>query len=1412
MKMGNGCQEMEFVAASNNKKEEEEEEEEEEVEVEVEEEEGAESFCVFSDPIDYGGSRCDDGGVSGGNSSNVNSSSCIVVVAGEIGSGDVLPPYCYEDVEEEEEEEEEASAFPSMLPVESADLELSGSNAAAALREFDVVSVDGSHHRKQRQQILADTTPQFREEEDDDAACEKLRVVTAKRKSVSLRIENGYAGGGGGDECCLSNRRIVAPPEEVSAKSSPLRVRKRMEEEEEEEEEEEDMQTGISEDAEERRKSLVSAARASSSSSVPKFKWGDLDDEDLEQMQQVGGGGDVQKGFLALPTSPEEEDVVADQSAQAEKLASEIAVAGDSQGVVALLSLHSPPDSQRFLLPNAAVPDVVQGASLALVAGAGESQREFCLQNATTTPEEEEEAGASSLSEVGTNLDNEVVVSGLAMLAMCELTGAVLAPDGVAAGGSLATRKGEVATKQDDHLVVEENSEIGIELENITTSLLAAGVMSPPSQACNECDVRQHSSELSGWTTSAPSAFMATDSGLPSVHDCDDPLTDRVMEKCAIVVNTLEASLGGTGDIDSCNPDVVTIDLAPLETSCEGLTAGVDAALERVDGSVKSAEEQMMDVGMMMTNDMMIEKYDEGECKERFRQRLWCYLFENLNRAIDELYFLCELESDVDQMKEALIVLDEAGVDFKDLKMRVDGFDRVRKGPGLPRPVSAASTSSSISSKDQQRHPRAIAWEVRRVTTTSQHRADMLSSSLEALKKAQSAQPHSRPQGRRRDTSRVLSFDRDPEDDVFSKFLMLRESVCPLRESAISKSRENPPPVREPAVISVDSSSKSKDILPSRRDIFLKSKDPLSVFKEVPGKLVDAIPVSTDSPSKPRESQSSKNQSLNLEPPLNAERRHCDSIGFNAEDCAASEVVTYHHSTSSARASPQEKEAGKKGGSLKDEMLTNRSTDSMGKRSTSSASQIDRFMRPTASSGQRVASREREQNLPVSKSPSMEAWKEKRNWEDILSSPLNIASRVSRSPGPGRKSTERVRVLHDKLMSPERKKKTPTETKKEQEEKQARATRLRMELEMEKVQRLQRTTEKLTRVSEWQAVRSSRLREGMHARQQRGESRHEAHLAQIARRASDESCKVSEVRFITSLSEENRKLSLQQKLQDSETRRAERLQNLRIKQKEDYAREEAAQERRRHLEAERLQRIAEAQRRKEEGKARREEERKAASAAREARAVEHVRKKEVRAKAQQEEAELLGQKLAERLRESALRRKVYLEQIKERAIMDLDKQDKRSRDILSESPVRLRDQVSPSGRRTSSREKVAPGQIFESESVTDRDLTSGELVGSARSNIAAGLYPMAGSNDSIPLQKQALKKRVKKLRQRLASRKSEFLEHSPGVDGYGMGSASLAGAARSRIGRWLQELGRLQQTRKPGNFSVSCLIIAEMVK
>jgi len=662
----------------------------------------------------------------------------------------------------------------------------------------------------------------------------------------------------------------------------------------------------------------------------------------------------------------------------------------------------------------------------------------------------------------------------------------------------------------------------------------------------------------------------------------------------------------------------------------------------------------------------------------------------------------------------------------------------------------------------------------------SQEQADILSSSLEAFKKVHGSPLSRSPQGRRRDTSQVLS----PESEklALSEYVKLKESVAASRDIPVPSSKEILVRAKEPVVTFKNTNTKSNDVATNRRDVQSKSnevttsfrdvpsksKEVVSSIKELPAKVKDGL-ISKITDSKLKESQHSRflSKSLNIGPSNRADRRQADTSG-------ASENLSFQGTAfARAAASPRQKEGlRKKASSVSDsELLTNRSIDSASKRSAPSSSSIDRFMSPTASSEQRASSRERQLNVPTGSKTALEAWKEKRNWEDILSSPLSSSSRVSRSPGPGRKSTERVRVLHDKLMSPERKKRSPLETKKEVDGKQARATRIRMELENEKVQRLQKTSEKLSRVSEWQAVRSNKLRGGMHARQQRGESRHEAHLAQIARRASDESSKVSEVRFITSLNEENKKLVLQQKLQDSESRRAERLQTLRLKQKEDIAKEEAAQERRRQLEAERLQRIAEVQRRKDEAKARREEERKAASAAREARAVEHVRKKEAWAKAQQEEAELLGQKLSERLRESSLRRKMYLEQIRERAMMDFDKQDKRSREILSEFSLRTRDQGSPSGRRTSSREKISPNQSLESD--VDRDVPLGRSAAGSRRQAGAGLISLVGDHNNISL--QAIKKRVKRIRQRLTSRKIEYYEPPSGVESQGLGTATVAG-------------------------------------
>lgn len=425
-----------------------------------------------------------------------------------------------------------------------------------------------------------------------------------------------------------------------------------------------------------------------------------------------------------------------------------------------------------------------------------------------------------------------------------------------------------------------------------------------------------------------------------------------------------------------------------------------------------------------------------------------------------------------------------------------------------------------------------------------------------------------------------------------------------------------------------------------------------------------------------------------------------------------------------------------------------------------------------------VSEKEKEkQNIAPWK--TMDAWKEKRNWEDILRSPMRTSSRVSHSPGVGRKSVDRGRVLHHKLMSPEKKKKTTLDMKREAEDRHARAMRIRNELENERVQRLQRTSEKLNRVNEWQAVRSLKLRERMHARHQRSESRHEAYLAQVARRAGDESSKVNEVRFITSLNEENKKLILRQKLHDSEVRRAEKLQVIRTKQKEDSAREEAVLERKKLLEAEKLQRIAETQRRKEEAKVRREEERKASSAAREARAVEQLRRKEVRAKAQQEEAEMLAQKLAERLKESEQRRKFYLEQIRERASMD------------------FRDLSSPLLRRPFTKE--AQGRPIPVSGVEEYQATCNLSTGGSSVGLGDGTLHTS------------LKRRIKKIRQRLMALKYEFSEPSLGAEFAGIGYRSVVGAARAKVGRWLQDLQRLRQARKEGAASIG-LIVVDMIK
>ncbi|XP_023529954.1 uncharacterized protein LOC111792645 isoform X1 [Cucurbita pepo subsp. pepo] len=721
---------------------------------------------------------------------------------------------------------------------------------------------------------------------------------------------------------------------------------------------------------------------------------------------------------------------------------------------------------------------------------------------------------------------------------------------------------------------------------------------------------------------------------------------------------------------------------------------------ENSGGSSGPVEDAQIEQGSGTHNVQVVSVPSEGETgesKERFRQRLWCFLFENLNRAVDELYLLCELECDLEQMKEAILVLKEATSDFKDLNARVEEFEEVKR-------LSSQSVDGMpITMRSDHCRPHALSWEVRRMTN-SPHKAEILSSSLEAFKKIRQERANML------EASKNVSGTECPQFmDQMKKTSTVNNILSHAADSALKTTE-----------------SKGADHTPGN----LSGKE-----KNIESIGTEKVNVVQNGRSRPHSSLSS---SINTsKPPL--------AVKFKREQ-VESDVE---------KLLPKRERALAEGMCEKNQ----KATDNSKRQATVPEKDKEKEKR----------------NMAARK--SMDAWKEKRNWEDILSSSVRISSRVSHLPGMARKSAERVRVLHDKLMSPDKKKKTSLDVKREAEEKHARAMKIRSDLENERVQKLQRTSEKLIRVNEWQAVRTMKLREGMYARHQRSESRHEAFLAQVVKRAGDESSKVNEVRFITSLNEENKKIILRQKLHGSELRRAEKLQVMKIKQKEDMAREEAVLERKKLIEAEKLQRLAETQRKKEEAHVRREEERKASSAAREARAMEQLRRKVERARAQQEEAELMAQKLAERLSESEQRRKFYLEQIRERASMD------------------FRDQSSPLLRRIVHKDgqsRSTPNNNGDEQAPSSSDLDSG---------LAMGKTTM----------QQHMKRKIKRIRQRLMALKYEFIEPVTGAENIGIGYRTSIGTARAKIGRWLQELQKLRQARKEGAASLG-LIIAEMIK
>lgn len=205
---------------------------------------------------------------------------------------------------------------------------------------------------------------------------------------------------------------------------------------------------------------------------------------------------------------------------------------------------------------------------------------------------------------------------------------------------------------------------------------------------------------ISSDTAEVPnSSTLVTETSLSSTIDIEMKITPQLpfdkSEDGALVISEIPVSYQvGTGEVlqDPC-PD--------QETDAE-----VSATATFEDRNV--SEDSL--VGMNLSKNQLISVLGEdesAESKERFRQRLWCFLFENLNRAVDELYLLCELECDVEQMKEATLVLEEAASDFRELKSRVEGFDHVKRSSS-----QQSKDVNPLNLKTDHKRAHALSWEV----------------------------------------------------------------------------------------------------------------------------------------------------------------------------------------------------------------------------------------------------------------------------------------------------------------------------------------------------------------------------------------------------------------------------------------------------------------------------------------------------------------------------------------------------------------------------------------------------------------------------------------------------------------------------------------------------------------------------
>ncbi|XP_069018496.1 S phase cyclin A-associated protein in the endoplasmic reticulum isoform X4 [Embiotoca jacksoni] len=596
--------------------------------------------------------------------------------------------------------------------------------------------------------------------------------------------------------------------------------------------------------------------------------------------------------------------------------------------------------------------------------------------------------------------------------------------------------------------------------------------------------------------------------------------------------------------------------------------------------------------------------------KVDLRARYWAFLFDNLRRAVDEIYVTCESDQSVLECKEVLMMLDNYVRDFKAL-------------------IDWIQLQEKLEKTDVQNRPTSLAWEVRKM---SPGRHVMPSPTADRMVPSSG-------------TRRTLNFSGPPSTLATGRLSHTGPSWADrvkCTQSAPSSSQPTASPAEKPgkkdaegwetvqrgrtakprsaAIVAKvspvlahvtpkqDSAKRNESHLPSQEEQQLRPECPLE--KDVSRTDTEKqVPVKPD----PLEEVECTENGHIMEPQSMAEvlakkEELADRLEKANEEAIASAIAEEEQLTREIQAENNDLE-------------TDNESD---------------FSTAIGNGGCGV-------NMDwidmLADYDAREPWRQSTSWGDM------VEEEPARPPGHGIH-------MHEKLSSPSRKR-TIAESKKKHEEKQLKAQQLRDKLREEKTLKLQKLLEREKEVRKWKEELLEQRRRMMDEKLLHAEFKRELQLQAIVKKAQEEEAKVNEIAFINTLEAQNKRHDALAKLSEYEQRLNELQEERQRRQEEKQARDEAVQERKRILEAERQARVEELLMRRKEQEARIEQQKQEKEKAREDAARERARDREERlaalSAAQQEAMEELQKKIQMKHDESSRRHMEQIEQRKEKA-------------------------------------------------------------------------------------------------------------------------------------------------------------------